>query len=949
MRHYLFACILCLCIFLSGPSYAIKHFTISNGLISNTVYNSFRDSKGYIWFATDKGVSRFDGRNFRNYSILDGLTDNVIFNFFEDKRGRLWLYTYNGSSCYIYENRIYNTNNDAIIAEIPIKSFVRSMCTTDDSSIYMGYRPGRVLKLKNGTVKCIINNNNELNENNEWEDLSTVYYNKPHIYVVTRKYIYTLLHDSVVGKREIVNSTGFYCNGYLLLDATNNIEIYKNDSLVWRWKKIVKYYKINKLYIDSKKNIFCCRTDGLYVINFLTGKEKCVFSNNQITSICQDVYGNYWFTSLTDGVFEYNSEFEKINFITDANRGQLIKSYNGQLFKVEGSKVVEFDSRSGQVKSIPFLLHKDETPLSNTDDFFCFNTLVSTSFFDKRSGQLLDLPYYKTCYPYSSERMLLCCIWFIVDLSIRHDEIYNSYKYSLQGKITNCLFDSTGVKFYLLTEKNLYQYDPMTKHLAIIDSFSNKNTPVYMFEFGRSIVVSTNNNYLFCYNKETGLKTGKFELNNILIFDCSRIGKNEYLVYTNNGYYRVQLAANSSVNHLFTKVEYPFGSDEITALYPFGDKIICNTNGILYSFPKNLLNYKLSAPVLFIDKIVINDRKISDTVINLTDALECNINLKLNSLYFNQNTRFKYRILKDGIAGQWFYSNSGDYNIMLPKYGTYTIELKAVTENNIFSPSKFIYIKWVAPFYLTEWFKAVYVVLSIFLLWIILNAINKRRKKVFETELSFLQMENKAINSLLNPHFIFNAINNIQNLVNENQADEANEYLAMLSRLIRQNMENLQFNLITLDKELKLVTNYIHLQNLRFNDNITLEINNKTGATDYYILPLLIHTFVENSVVHGFTDRAHRLEIIIDIKQTGDSLLITLSDNGKGIDKDNINSKEGKMSLGIDMMRKRLKRISDFYHVDYSLTIVNREDKNGVVVHIMMYAQFEKLMKQLSY
>ena len=64
----------------------IKHYTTENGLNSNTAYASLSDVEGYLWFATDKGVSRFDGTTFTHFTTDDGLTDNEVFKIYQDKR-----------------------------------------------------------------------------------------------------------------------------------------------------------------------------------------------------------------------------------------------------------------------------------------------------------------------------------------------------------------------------------------------------------------------------------------------------------------------------------------------------------------------------------------------------------------------------------------------------------------------------------------------------------------------------------------------------------------------------------------------------------------------------------------------------------------------------------------------------------------------------------------------
>ncbi|PCI95286.1 MAG: hypothetical protein COB15_12320, partial [Flavobacteriales bacterium] len=69
---------------ISAQSHVFKHYGVEDGLPSSEVYSAFQDSKGYMWFATDAGVSRFNGYEFENFDASDGLTDNTVFLITED-------------------------------------------------------------------------------------------------------------------------------------------------------------------------------------------------------------------------------------------------------------------------------------------------------------------------------------------------------------------------------------------------------------------------------------------------------------------------------------------------------------------------------------------------------------------------------------------------------------------------------------------------------------------------------------------------------------------------------------------------------------------------------------------------------------------------------------------------------------------------------------------------
>src|SRR5690349_11843381 len=78
------------------PVITYKHFGEEDGLHCKTIYESVQDKDGFIWFATDAGAFRFDGKTFRQYSIENGVTDKEVLKIFQDSYGRIWFLTLNG-------------------------------------------------------------------------------------------------------------------------------------------------------------------------------------------------------------------------------------------------------------------------------------------------------------------------------------------------------------------------------------------------------------------------------------------------------------------------------------------------------------------------------------------------------------------------------------------------------------------------------------------------------------------------------------------------------------------------------------------------------------------------------------------------------------------------------------------------------------------------------------
>lgn len=88
-----------------------KHFTIENGLLSNRIYKVIQDKEGFIWIATDKGVSKFDGKSFKNFTTKDGLPSNDIWELVNMPDHKTWFFTRAGKLGYIDKDKVYNFAN----------------------------------------------------------------------------------------------------------------------------------------------------------------------------------------------------------------------------------------------------------------------------------------------------------------------------------------------------------------------------------------------------------------------------------------------------------------------------------------------------------------------------------------------------------------------------------------------------------------------------------------------------------------------------------------------------------------------------------------------------------------------------------------------------------------------------------------------------------------------
>lgn len=157
-----------------------------------------------------------------------------------------------------------------------------------------------------------------------------------------------------------------------------------------------------------------------------------------------------------------------------------------------------------------------------------------------------------------------------------------------------------------------------------------------------------------------------------------------------------------------------------------------------------------------------------------------------------------------------------------------------------------------------------------------------------ETLLKFKQAEMAALQSQMNPHFIYNTLESINALISIGDNTHASQMTTGLGNFLRSSLNNGN-NFITLENEIRQVSSYIEIQNLRYSNRLQLILDLPDPLPDYRIVKLILQPLVENSIVHGFKDFEDTGKITISVKETERALYLTVADNGWGSDIEMLN------------------------------------------------------------
>ena len=180
---------------------------------------------------------------------------------------------------------------------------------------------------------------------------------------------------------------------------------------------------------------------------------------------------------------------------------------------------------------------------------------------------------------------------------------------------------------------------------------------------------------------------------------------------------------------------------------------------------------------------------------------------------------------------------------------------------------------------------------------------DERKLKQSIQEKESVNLKLRSIRSQLNPHFMFNALTSIQGLMNKNDIPAANHYLALFANLTRKVLNTTDQDLISLEDELKIQEDYLQMEQLRFGFQYQITVGEEINIANTEIPAMLLQPFVENAVKHGVALLQQNGSIHMQINKQVNNLSLSVTDNGKGFDKEVTQQKD---SLGLKLSEEHI-------------------------------------------
>jgi LytS/YehU family sensor histidine kinase len=267
------------------------------------------------------------------------------------------------------------------------------------------------------------------------------------------------------------------------------------------------------------------------------------------------------------------------------------------------------------------------------------------------------------------------------------------------------------------------------------------------------------------------------------------------------------------------------------------------------------------------------------------------------------------------------------------KSGKYTIDIEAddLESHSIYRDQ--ISFKIALPLWQEWWFLLLAIITIGLISYLIIRwrirtyTIQQEEKNKLIRTNSELQIQSLQVQ--MNPHFIFNSLNSIQNFILSSKIEDAILYLGYLGTIIRMNLENVSKEFIHINDEILFLKKYIAIETMRFKEKLDIRLTSTVTDQSILIPPMLVQPIIENAIKHGVRHLNHTGIIHVDFAIENDLLHVTIEDNGVGRKQAALNVDKNHKSLGLALIKKRVKLLNEKNQShDFSLSIEDLQD-NG--------------------
>ena len=509
-----------------------------------------------------------------------------------------------------------------------------------------------------------------------------------------------------------------------------------------------------------------------------------------------------------------------------------------------------------------------------------------------------------------------------------------------------------GNSVYFSENEQLYRYHIQSKQLERIKLFNHENTDQITCLAicpKRKLWIGTRASGVWCYDLKTKKLQNKFTSFNGLQND----EVNQLALDRLNRLWILNPSCIAIVNTISGKVqslEKRNGVDDVFGISITPDSIyfLQPHSYIVGEFSKALPVRKKAVPY------IIQVRDMNGMSRFSRDKFKYNYNQ--NNLVFefgirdfsnSENNLVSYRML--GLDDKWINGNQKNealyHNLPSGKY-VFQVQVVEGDESTVTSYS----FKITRPFWRRWWFITLASLAIAFSIWFFMRSRIKRIQSTEQMKAEFSlqinEMESKALRAQMNPHFLFNSLNSIRLFILKDEVDNAADYIAKFSKLLRMILNYSRQDMITVYDEIQSLKLYLEFERLRFDQDFDFDLQiDGQEVLDCQIPPMIIQPFIENAIWHGLMPRNEEGgKIRVSFQKQHSGLYVMVQDNGIGREKAKENNRKRSLkegSVGLQITKDRLRSLTLRTKKQNEFEIEDLIDENGRAIGTLVTLYFE--------
>lgn len=887
-------------------------YTTNNGLPSNSIYKTVLDNHGFLWIATENGLAKFDGKNFKTYTTAHGLPDNELTDIFIDSGNRIWVTPFRRTAAYYnpLSDRFENEDTDPELKKIELGNSNRGsvlqyggMAFCNNLRDFFIYKNGKVTVykgqlnlLKSGTPEKIV----------EF---------RPGKYLIISPDSVRVFVKNRFTKSFPLDNEFFYSE-------------YFNQTLYISWGNKIKKYKVDEegnLRLILEKilpftiRIFCKAGNSLAVTTYnrttypidtatLELKDPLLY-NIAVRSVLEDKNGSTWIGTIDRGLVKIqqkrilsftitdkllNDEItQNFNALAIINKKIFVGNNYGEVLIYDGVYDIRKRSLSNE-KNMDGVVRK----IIEMKDKVYVACQTGSFLLDKKTGNIIkrfegrENISTKSAMLLSDSVLLLGTHAIAQKYNIATDKVVGSIIKRVTAFGINRARDiyiGSNDGLYRWDKDSLFYFGKQYKALSYrVNTICNTADDLVWVGLGSDSLLVLKNNILI-----KSIALGDIIPGNV----CKSLYSNRAGVIwlgTNRGLNKIQYQFNNnSQNPAGTITFYNtfFGlsdgliGEQVNDIAINNDTVFVATTGGI-SFLQADLHLPITDITTFITNVSIDG---TDTIVMKNYTLPYNKNVIRISFSGADLTGyyplFEYRV-NEGI---WQKTDKNNIELRLTS-GKYNIQIRGMKRDG--SPSSqtetiSVFIK--TPFWKSGIFWTTLVLALFIISFFILDTRSRQKRKAevekLITEKKLTELEMQALKAQINPHFVFNCLNSIKGFIFDKDFKQADKYLDKFSDLMRSTIDNSDASIISLQNEINYLDNYLQLEKLRFDEKFDYSITVSTDVDKekYFVPAMLLQPYVENAIRHGIRYLENKTgQINIELTTENNYLVCVIDDNGIG-------------------------------------------------------------------